>query len=160
MRRPGRLRISGDTLNKEIQVRRITVPRLAALALTALVLGACTAANADSPGGDAENLPTVDQFQAGACRSAAEDVQGLAKLAKRANGAKTVASKDRAELRDRQVRLAKLRADADPGVRQPLSNLVTAIGFVRVTPNTAEFDPKVLGDMDKARRALQKACVK
>jgi hypothetical protein len=144
---------------KEDDVRNLTIKRVAALALVAGLLSACTAANADEEGLPAEDLPAASAFRAGACQTTAQDVLGLAGLARKIIDAEDVSAGDRAQLRDRQTRIAQARASADQQVAKPLQDLVTSIGWVRVRFNGQTYDPKVVREMDRARRAYQQACV-
>ena len=140
-------------------MRHLTVYRVAALAVLAGALGACTAANADQSGLPAETLPAASAFKDGTCQSAAEDVLGLAKLARSIHNAKSTSAPARTELRDRQVRIAKLRESAEQELQKPLQDLVTSIGYVRIRFNGQSYDPKIVAQMDATRRAFQQACV-
>jgi hypothetical protein len=71
----------------------------------------------------------------------------------------TVDAKDRAELRDRQWRIAQARSGADEQLAKPLQDLVTSIGWVRIRFNGQTYDPKVVQNMDQTRRAYQALCV-
>jgi hypothetical protein len=140
-------------------VRNLTVYRVAALALVAGLLGACTAANAGESDLAAENLPSADAFKAGTCRSAAGDVLGLATLARSIHGAGTVSAGSRRELRAHQYRLARLRNGAEPEMQKAITDLVTSIGYVRIRFNGQSYDPKIVKQMDDTRRGFQKLCV-
>jgi hypothetical protein len=144
---------------KEDEVRNLTVYRVAALALVAGMLGACTAANADEQGLPAEDLPAASAFKAGTCQSTAQDVLALAGLARKIIDAKSVSAADRDQLRDRQARIAQFRADADEQLAKPLQDLVTSIGWVRIRFNGQTYDPTIVRQMDQSRRAYQQLCV-
>jgi len=143
-------------------VRHLTKRGLAALAGLALVAGlasACTAANADESDLPLEDLPAASAFKAGACQSTAQDVLGLAKLARKIVSAESVSAADRTELRTRQAKIAEARANADEQLAKPLQDLVTSIGWVRIRFNGQTYDPKIVGQMDQTRRAYQQLCV-
>jgi hypothetical protein len=143
-------------------VRHLTKRGLAALAGLALVAGlasACTAANADESDLPPEDLPAASAFKAGACQSTAQDVLGLAKLARTIVSAESVSAADRTELRTRQAKIAEARANADEQLAKPLQDLVTSIGWVRIRFNGQTYDPKIVGQMDQTRRAYQQLCV-
>jgi len=143
-------------------VRHLTKRGLAALAGLALVAGlasACTAANADESDLPPEDLPAASAFKAGACQSTAQDVLGLAKLARKIVSAESVSAADRTELRTRQAKIAEARANADEQLAKPLQDLVTSIGWVRIRFNGQTYDPKIVGQMDQTRRAYQQLCV-
>jgi hypothetical protein len=139
--------------------KNLTIYRVAALALIAGVLGACTAANADESDLPAEDLPAASAFAAGTCQSTAPDVLGMAALARKIVTAESVSAGDRAELRDRQARIAQFRTSAPQQLQKPLQDLVTSIGYVRIRFNGQTYDPKIVRQMDQTRRAFQKLCV-
>jgi len=120
----------------------------------------CSAADAGSPA--PEKLPAAADFRPGLCRSGAEPILELARIAARNDGARTVSAKDRTALGDRQRELLALGADpasADAALRAPLTDLTTAIGFVRIRLDGKTYEPMLLRDMDAARRALQSRCL-
>jgi hypothetical protein len=130
----------------------------------------CSAADAGSPA--PEKLPAAADFRPGLCRSGAEPILELARIAARNDGARTVSAKDRTALGDRQRELLALGADpasadpasadaasADTALRAPLTDLTTAIGFVRIRLDGKTYEPMLLRDMDAARRALQSRCL-
>ncbi len=139
--------------------KNLTIYRLTALALIAGSLAACTAANADESDLAPEELPAASAFAAGTCASTAQDVLGLATLARKIASAESVDAKGRGELRDRQARIAQFRANAPEQLQKPLQDLVTSIGYVRIRFNGQTYDPKIVRQMDDTRRAYQKLCV-
>ena len=143
-------------------MRHLTKRGLSALAGLALVAGlasACTAANADESDLPPEDLPAASAFKGGTCQATANDVLGMAALARKIATAEKVDAKDRAELRDRQRRIAEARSGADEQLAKPLQDLVTSIGWVRIRFNGQTYDPKIVRQMDQTRRAYQALCV-
>jgi hypothetical protein len=143
-------------------VRNLTKRGLPALAGVALVVGlasAYTVANADESDLPPEDLPAASAFKGGTCQATANDVLGMAALARKIVKSETVDAKDRAELRDRQWRIAQARSGADEQLAKPLQDLVTSIGWVRIRFNGQTYDPKVVQNMDQTRRAYQALCV-
>lgn len=140
-------------------MRHLTVKRLAALAIVAAALTGCTAANADEDDLPPENLPAASAFKAGTCQQTAQDVLGLANLARKIVVAESVSAADRGELRDRQARIAQFRGNADEQLQKPLQDLVTSVGYVRIRFNGQTYDPKIVRQMDQTRRAYQALCV-
>ncbi len=132
---------------------------LAGLALVAGMASACTAANADANDLPPEELPAASAFRGATCQATANDVLGMANLARRIVTAEAVSAKDRAELRDRQARIAEARGNAEEQLAKPLQDLVTSIGWVRIRFNGETYDPKVIRSMDQTRRAYQALCV-
>jgi len=139
--------------------KNLTICRVAALALIVGALSACTAANADESDLPPEELPAASAFAAGTCQSTAQDVLGLANLARKIVVAESVSAAGRNELRVRQARIAQFRAEAPQQLQQPLQDLVTSIGYVRIRFNGQTYDPKIVRQMDETRRAYQKLCV-
>jgi len=118
-------------------------------AALALVLAGCASA-------DAEEMPKADEFRAGTCRQAAEPVLALARIAERNDGANGVSMSDRQELATHQKTLKAIKPEAE--LATPLTELITAIGFVRIRLDGKSYDPALLRDLDAARRAVQSRC--
>jgi hypothetical protein len=118
-------------------------------AALALVLAGCASA-------DAEEMPKADEFRAGTCRQAAEPVLALARIAERNDGADGVSMSDRQELATHQKTLKAIKPEAE--LATPLTELITAIGFVRIRLDGKSYDPALLRDLDAARRAVQSRC--
>lgn len=114
-----------------------------------LALAGCSAGGTD--------LPRADEFRDGVCRQAAEPVLALARIADRNDGARTVGMTDRKALATHQAALKKLQPDAE--LAEPVTALVTAIGFVRIRLDGRTYVPALLRDMDKARATVQTRCV-
>jgi hypothetical protein len=133
---------------------RALVTTLAAL----LVLG--TAACSDAEPRRPEKLPTAAEFMAGTCRSAAEPVLELARLAARNDGAKSLSQPDRATLATRQRELLALILSADTTLASQLTALTTAIGFVRLRSDSQTYEPALLAGLNTARRTVQATCVR
>jgi hypothetical protein len=135
--------------------------RSSATALAVALLAsaaACSSADAKSAP-PPEKLPAASEFRAGTCRTAADSVLAVAKLAAQHRDAKEIPSADRKALTDRQNDLAKLQKTAEADVRKQLDALVVGIGFVRLRYASRSYDPKVMQEMDKSRKDLQRACV-
>jgi hypothetical protein len=134
--------------------------RASALAVLLAVTGpaaACSGAHPDSK--PREKLPAATAFHAGSCRDSAADVLAVAELAVRYEGKKTIPSADRKKLAQHQDKLAAQAKTAADALKKPLGDLVTSIGFVRLRYASRSYDPKVLAQMDDARKTVQKACV-
>jgi hypothetical protein len=135
------------------------VAALAAL----LIIGpaACSSSGGDRRAAKpAEKLPAAAEFRTGTCRSAADAVLALARLAGRREGARTLSRNDRTELSARQKELIKLNATAEADLRQPLTELTVAIGYVRIRSDGNTYEPKLLQSMNTARHGVQTVCVR
>jgi hypothetical protein len=129
-----------------------------AAALALLALTGCTSIRwSDDP--PPEALPPASAFLAGACASAADPTLALARLAHRNRKAKKLPDADRAELRTRQDGLVALQPSAEGDLKEPLEQLIVAIGFVRLRSDGNKYDRTLLGDLDDARRKVQSVCV-
>jgi hypothetical protein len=127
-----------------------------AVALLATPAASSVAATTAPP----EALPSQSQFAAGTCASVAQPVLAVAKLSARYHGARSIPPDQRKVLLEQQNQLADRSKDADAVVRAPLTELVTAIGFVRLRYASRTYDPALLNDLDSARRGVQRACVR
>ncbi len=134
-------------------------PRALVTTLAALfVLGTAACSDAEASNRP-EKLPAAADFMAGSCRSAAEPVLELARIAGRNDGAASLSQPDRATLATPQRELLALTPTADAALRPRLTALTTAIGFVRLRSDSKTYEPALLAEMDIARRAVQASCV-
>ena len=134
---------------------RALVTTLAAL----LVLGTAACSDAEASR-TPEKLPAAADFMAGTCRSAAEPVLEVARIAGRNDGAKSLSQPDRATLASRQRELLDLTPSADAALAPRLTALTTAIGFVRLRSDSKSYEPALLTELNTARRAVQATCVR
>jgi hypothetical protein len=136
--------------------RRSTAAAFAVALLAAAPAASSVAATNPPP----EKLPAASQFAAGTCTSVAEPVLAVAKLSARYHGTRIIPSTERKALQAKQNEIAERGEHADPQLRAPLTDLVTAIGFVRLRYASRTYDPALLDAMDTARRNVQRACVR
>ncbi|GAB1692546.1 hypothetical protein [Krasilnikovia sp. M28-CT-15] len=111
------------------------------------------------PRDPAPELPPPGAFRPGTCRTIAEPVLSLARLAHRAEDRPTVPATDRAELAKAQNVLVSARSGAAKDLADALDGLVVAIGYARLRVDSGTFEPSYLRDVDTARQKLQAACV-
>ncbi|RZU53649.1 hypothetical protein EV385_5580 [Krasilnikovia cinnamomea] len=107
----------------------------------------------------APELPPPGAFRPGTCRTVAEPVLSLARLAYRAKDRPTVPAPDRAELARVQTVLVSARSGAPEDLADALDGVVVAIGYARLRVDSGTFQPSYLRDLDTARQRLQAACV-
>ncbi len=127
--------------------------------LMAVVLAAVALAGAGCTGGKKEQLlrPGLDQFHTGTCYDAAPTVLAVGDLAIRLRRAGEVSTVDRTTLGSGQRELRKLRTSAE--LEQPVKDLVTAIGFVRLRVDSNSYDSKLMEAVLNAEQQVVKRCV-
>ena len=127
--------------------------------LMAVVLAAVALAGAGCTGGKKERLlrPGLDQFHTGTCYDAAPTVLAVGDLAIRLRRAGEVSTVDRTTLGSGQRELRKLRTSAE--LEQPVKDLVTAIGFVRLRVDSNSYDSKLMEAVLNAEQQVVKRCV-
>jgi hypothetical protein len=127
--------------------------------LMAVALAAIALAGAGCTGGKKEQLlrPGLDQFHTGTCYDAAPTVLAVGDLAIRLRGAGQVSTVDRATLDTGQQELRKLRTSAE--LAQPVKDLVTAIGFVRLRVDSNSYDAKLMEDLLTAEQQVVMRCI-
>jgi len=125
----------------------------------AVVLAAVALAGAGCSGGKKEQLlrPGLDQFHTGTCYDAAPTVLAVGDLAIRLRRAGEVSTVDRTTLGSGQRELRKLRTSAE--LEQPVKDLVTAIGFVRLRVDSNSYDSKLMEAVLNAEQQVVKRCV-
>jgi hypothetical protein len=127
--------------------------------LTAAALAAVAFAGAGCTGGKKEQLlrPGLDQFHTGTCYDAAPTILAVGDLAIRLRSASQVSTVDQTTLDTGQKELRKLRTSAE--LEQPVTDLVTAIGFVRLRVDSHSYDKKLMQDLLTAEQQVVKRCV-
>jgi hypothetical protein len=123
-------------------------------ALAGLALTACSSNEFVN-----EKLPDASAFRAGACTAAADNTLALGRFTRRTRALDKLTDADRAELKQRQSGLAELRPTLEPDLRDPMEQLIIAVGFVRIRADSNTYRPTLLSDVDKARRTVQTVCV-
>lgn len=115
--------------------------RAAVLAsLSALVVG-CSGSSA--PAGP--ELPAVESFAEGTCRTVAEDVRTLGRLLSGLGDGPEVDAEVLAALRESQDALRAVAEGAEPSVKPALDRLSVATGLVRIRATGNSYEP-VLGE--------------
>ena len=132
--------------------------RLLTTALAGALTATLAACGTTGPSRGPLGLPLASTFKTGTCHDVAEPVLGLGVFAFQRDGAKSLSTADRRKLADTSTRLVALRAEADPGLANPLTGLLTSLGFVRLRTGKT-YDPQLLRDMDSARVQVQEVCV-
>lgn len=127
------------------------VPRRAVAAAALCLLSA--AAGCSGP-----EKVDVSGFSPGACRAAAASVQDvdatLTALRDKDLSPKVAGNR----LKLSQDVLLAARNDADPVVAEAITNLVTALGFLRISVDSNNYDGSQVGDARIPLEALVKAC--
>jgi hypothetical protein len=138
---------------EESTMRTRTTLMVAGLAALALAGAGCS-------GGDSEELlrPGRDQFHTGTCYDAAPAILAVGDLAIRLRGATEVSTVDRATLDTGQKELRKLRTSAE--LEQPVKDLVTAIGFIRLRMDSNTFAAPLMDDLLTAEQEVVRRCIK
>jgi hypothetical protein len=129
---------------------------IAALAGSAAMAG-LAGCDADKPGRAPLVLPAADDFRPGACRDAADPILALGRLTYDRDGAGKLPAGDYPFLVEQNDKLIAVRDRAQPAVRDRMSTVLMAIGFVRIRPGKA-YDPQLMTDLETARAALQSQC--
>ncbi len=125
-----------------------------------LVAGGCAACTSPAtPQPTSTPTPRIQQFAAGTCRSAAGNILALGDIARRLTGQATVPVADQTALRTYQKSLIRILPTANPATRQPLQDLITAIGFVRIRVDSNNYQPALMNDMAQAQASVQSACL-
>jgi predicted small lipoprotein YifL len=132
--------------------------RLLTTALAAALAATLAACGTDAPRRGPLVLPLASTFKMGTCHDVADPVLALGAFAYRYDGAKSLPTAERRRLADTSSRLVALRADADPGLANRLTDLLTSLGFVRLRTGKT-YDPQLLRDMDMARVQVQEVCI-
>jgi hypothetical protein len=126
--------------------------------LIAVALAAVALAGAGCTGRKEQLLrPSLDQFHTGTCYDAAPTVLAVGDLAIRLRGASQVSTVDQATLGSGQKELRKLRTSAE--LEQPVKDLVTAIGFVRLRVDSHSYDARLMNDVLSAEQQVVRRCV-
>jgi hypothetical protein len=131
----------------------------AAAALAGLTLAGAALAGCSSNKFVEEKLPEASAFRAGSCAAAADNTLALGRFSQRNRTVKKLTDEDRTELKTRQTGLVDLRSALEADLKDPIEQLIVAVGFVRIRADSNTYAPKLLNDMDKARRAVQAVCV-
>ncbi len=134
-------------------------PKTRAAGIAALSLAAAALLSACSgPAKPAFIRPNPDEFRTGTCHDAAPAVLAIGDIGQRLAGAKAVPDPDSKVLTEHQKRLMGLRTSAE--LSQPVSELVVAIGFVRLRVDSHTYDdPKLMTAMVDAQQKVVRACV-
>jgi hypothetical protein len=112
-----------------------------------------------TPRNPAPELPPPGAFHPGTCRTVAEPVLSLDRLAHRGKDRPTVPAPDRAELTRVQDALVSARPGASEDLVDTLDGVVVAIGYARLRLDSGTFEPSYLREVDTARQRLQAICV-
>jgi hypothetical protein len=130
-----------------------------AVALAAVALAAVALGGTGRTGGAKEQLlrPGLDQFHTGTCYDAAPTILAVGDLAIRLRGAGQVSTVDRATLSTGQKELRTLRTSAE--LAQPVKDLVTAIGFVRLRVDSNSYDATLMEGLLTAEQQVVSHCV-
>ena len=114
-------------------------PLLLGFVLAGLLAG-CSSGEGDAPAGP--QLPQVDAFAPGTCRTAAPDVIAVGQALPRLGGGGVVDAQVKDGLRDAQRRLVSVRDKAGPAYAPAFEDLVGSIGIVRIRADGNTYEPQ------------------
>ncbi len=103
--------------------------------------------------------PPVDHFAAGTCRQAAAPTIAVGKLVADVTHHAKTAQQVEPAITTEQSRLRALLPGAGPTAR-PLQDLITAIGYFRITLDSHTYTTARLTDVRNARTAFVRYCTK
>ncbi len=127
---------------------------LVGLTVASLALAGCSSAKFVE-----EKLPEASAFRTGSCAAAADNTLALGEFSRRNRTVKKLSDADRTELKTRQTGLVDLRPTLEADLKDPVEQLIVAVGFVRIRADSNTYTPNLLSDVDKARRQVQAVCV-
>ncbi len=124
---------------------------LGVLLVAVLLTGGCSRTGSSDP--------PVDHFAAGTCRQAAPPTIAVGKLVADVTQHAKTAQQVEPAITQEQARLRALLPSAGPTAR-PLQDLITAIGYFRITLDSHTYTTARLADVKNARAALIRYCTK
>jgi hypothetical protein len=137
---------------------RVLVVSLTMLAAAAAGAAGIAACGSDGPQRAPLALPAAESFRAGPCRDAADPILALGRLTYDRDGATALSAGDYQILVEQAQKLVAVRDRAEPALQEPMTAVLTAIGFVRIRPGRT-YDPQLMKDLEAARANLQNTCV-
>lgn len=107
---------------------------------------------------DKDDLPSVDDFRAGDCRTIAPDVLTIGRDAGLLGTAPGPPRDVRASLRTAQDRIRALQPSLEPDLTAPVDVLVVAVGVVRLRSDSNGYAPSLGTELATATETVLRVC--
>ncbi len=102
--------------------------------------------------------PKASTFQAGTCRTVADQILSVGRDARQLGTSSTPPAEVRARLKAAQEALAAVRPNAEPALAKPLDTLVVSIGLVRIRSDGNTYTADLGTSLSKAYEAVVATC--
>jgi hypothetical protein len=127
--------------------------RLTLVALSAVLLGACSSSSSDGP-----EVPPESAFTEGTCRTAAPDVRAVGEAVSRLGEGGEVDAEVKESLRESQGRLRAVADGAQEELEPLLEDLIQKIGIVRIRADGNTYEPQFGESLTRSYEQVVSVC--